>query len=234
MHPDRGGTPHSTTHALATSSTMNLSNTTASTHKRQLSSADPGPDSSKKARQEPSDISPSISTLESEDLALKSRLDEAYAFILSRNLVNGKDPTYNTSCFPLSRRPTSPHPILTTHAEAPSAVLTHLLQQPYGTGLDAYVSSLVTKLRQTTEPMSEETDEHRRTGFTSDNMSDVADGYLDYVQKVRDMQATQPRAREVAYKLILDTQAESYGDMGASYGERPSDLDRSVVGGSCE
>jgi hypothetical protein len=72
-------------------------------------------------------------------------------------------------------------------------------------------------MRKKTKPMSDKTDMFKRAGVTSNDVSKVVPDYLTHVQTIRDLQNSQPRAREVAYRLILDLQAESYGNMAASY-----------------
>jgi hypothetical protein len=59
-------------------------------NKRQLSPANLEPNGSKKARQEPSDITPSTSDRDSENLARKSRLAEGLRFIVPRNRLKSK------------------------------------------------------------------------------------------------------------------------------------------------
>jgi hypothetical protein len=152
-----------------------------------------------------------VEVLTQENAELKSRLAEAYAFILKKNLVHGI----------LS----SPHILdlgLLILTDAPKGILADMLAQPDGVGLDAYADSLCNKMADIYGPMAEDTDNFRKTGVTSDDLSSEVVPFLRAVKTIRDAK-DQPRSLAVAYKLITNLQSYSYSAPEASYGSRPSD-----------
>lgn len=173
-----------------------------------------GASDAKKARQD-SDIE----TLTRENEDLKTRLDEAYAFIEKKNLVHGKE--LKGFLEDLSEL---------TSTEAPAGIKTAMLSRGDGAGLQAYADSLYARVSDICGPMSDKTERFKKTGVTSDDMSSVVASALTNVKVIRDVH-DQPRNLEIAYRLIKDLQQMSYGALEASYGDRPSDTlsDRLLV-----
>ena len=69
-----------------------------------------------------------------------------------------------------------------------------------------------------------ETCDARKTGVTSDDMSQAMMPFLDEVEELRKL----PHSTTLAFDLVMDLGEYSYGEMdmeGCGYGERPSDLD---------
>jgi hypothetical protein len=71
--------------------------------------------------------------------------------------------------------------------------------------------------------MGEETDDFRKTGVTSDNISQEVVPFLKDAKTILGVKS-QPRRLQVAYDTVLALQDMSHGELEASYGDRPSDL----------
>jgi hypothetical protein len=106
--------------------------------------------------------------------------------------------------------------------DTPKAILTDMLSQPDGVGLDTYANSLCSKMATIYRPMADKTENFKRTGVTSDDISSKVVPFLKAVKTIRDVQ-DQPKSLAVAYRLIMNLQSYSYGAPEASYGDRPSD-----------
>jgi hypothetical protein len=87
--------------------------------------------------------------------------------------------------------------------DTPKAILTDMLSQPDGVGLDAYANSLRSKMATIYRPMADKTDNFKRTGVTSDDISSKVVPFLKAVKTIRDVQ-DQPKSLAVAYRLIMN------------------------------
>ena len=71
------------------------------------------------------------------------------------------------------------------------------------------------------EELETKTFTSRKTGVTSDDMSEAMMPFLDEIEGLREL----PESTAVAFDLVMTLAGYSYGDLdsGAGYGERPSD-----------
>ena len=90
--------------------------------------------------------------------------------------------------------------------------------------MEALVKQVQTRMSETHEEIADQTINAKKTGVTSDDVSEAMMPFFDDIERVRSF----PNREGPAFELLMDLASSSYGELdmkGCGYGERPSDCE---------
>ncbi|CAD6580553.1 MAG: hypothetical protein ASARMPRED_000254 [Alectoria sarmentosa] len=104
---------------------------------------------------------------------------------------------------------------------APQSIRQHMLTGPGAA--KALADQIKVAASKVSDKLYDKTFNARKTGISSDDMSEAMMPFLDEIEGLRKL----PDSTAIAFDLVMTLGEYSYGDMnsGAGYGERPSDQD---------